>query len=185
MTWRTLRPYVLGFSIGLNVAFVGIWLFYSLPLRIVWDQPGGHRSSSVLSEKENPGWWFYHEKIGVSDTQWQDIEPDLKAFHRNAFEICRKLGNLRNQLLNHLAQPVLNQAAIDSINRKILALRDKKQTQMIEYFIGKKDLLTNAQQTRFFEALRKNPRCWKHARFLDNRSATPPAWKRKHTTKEP
>lgn len=166
------RNFLFGLSIGLNVAFLAVWGFFVLedlfeprrarkPHRRPEEVHGRDHGGRELARK------FYFKKIDVSDSQWKRIEPRLKNFHREAYELCREIGRKRNRLLE-----LVNEAAPDTeINRvreEIIGLRKSKQDKAIKYFEDKKKYLSAKQSERFFRLLSKKPRCRKHAAFLES-----------------
>jgi len=168
--WKT---FLFGLSIGLNIAFFAVWGFFALedtldryglveereqPREEKWDRKSDH----------SPGWWFYHKKLDASEEQWEKIKPRLKEFHRSSYELCKEIGRTRNELLAMVGDDQPDQQAIEAKKQEILELRRKKQSMAIDYFSGKKDVLTTKQQNRFFEMLQREPRCRKHARFLED-----------------
>lgn len=168
--WKT---FLFGLSIGLNIAFLAVWGFFVLEDTLdrygVVEEHHGTNNKHWDRDKRHGhggGEWFYREKLGVSETQWNKIEPRLKAFHRKAYDLCRKIGERRNELLGLIASDTTPDTAIKKKKEEILDLRRRKQTMAIDYFGEKKSQLTPSQQSTFFEMLRRKPHCEKHMRLL-------------------
>ncbi len=174
--WQRLRSPLLFLSLGMNVAFLvvlGFLYFTGFPggkKGLYHDRHPGHRTHEKHREKrpKDPGWRFYRHKVGVSETQWRNLRPDMEAFHRKAYRICRRIRKLRNEVLRALESADPDTAVIEQKEEKILQLKRRKQRLFIEYMRGKKQSLTPGQQERFFGMLRKGRNCDRHARFLED-----------------
>ncbi|MFB6355256.1 MAG: hypothetical protein ABEJ65_01925 [bacterium] len=176
--WDRVKIPLLFLSLGMNLAFLIVWgmvMFSGVEMEWIeqdghWKKYDKHHDKHDWKEKdEGPGYWFYRKKLGASDTQWRKIEPRLRAFHKEAFQLCRKIGKQRNKLLTKLAETNGDTEQLQAIKERILELRREKQEKSIRYFHGKKDVLTDEQASRLFRILRKKPRCEKHARFIPER----------------
>lgn len=174
--WQRLRSPLLFLSLGMNVAFLvvlGFLYFTGFPegkeARYRNVDPGRrtHKKHEQKKQKE-PGWGFYRHRVGVSETQWQNLRPDMEAFHRKAYRICRRIRNLRNDVLRTLESADPDTAVMERKEEEILQLKRKKQRLFVEYMRGKKQYLTPKQQERFFGMLRKGRDCDRHARFLED-----------------
>jgi Spy/CpxP family protein refolding chaperone len=146
--WRQIKPLLLILSIALNLAFVGVWLAYAAASRMESReapcQPGD--SQSV--------WCPLHRELNVTDQQWQQIEPRLRKFRASADEICRQISQLRMEIIDQLAAPETNLAAVKAKQDEILAGQRRMQVLVIEQLTGEKAVLTAEQQQRLFDMLR-------------------------------
>lgn len=174
--WKT---FLFGLSIGLNIAFFAVWGFFALEDTldrhgIVQEGKHGkykgdhHKKKWDGKKKHSAGWWFYHKKLDVTEEQWETIKPRLKEFHRSSYELCKEIGQARNELLALVGREDPDEEAIEAKKQAILDLRRQKQALAVDYFSGKKDVLNSDQRDRFFKMLRHEPRCKKHSRFLDS-----------------
>lgn len=179
--WQNIRSPLMFLSIGMNIAFL-------IVLALLWwpgftlesnpDRPdvrNAHRESSKprdppnTTDKKDPGWYFYTHKIGVSDTQWKQLRPDMEAFHGKAYELCLKIRRLRNDVLHLIEAPESNTGSIREKQQRIMDLKMKKHRMFVDYMTEKKQFLTPEQEKRFFGILRGGRDCDKHTRFLENK----------------
>jgi Spy/CpxP family protein refolding chaperone len=146
--WKQIKPLLLILSIALNVAFVGVWLVHAAASRVesreVPCKPGD--SQSV--------WCPLHRELNVNTEQWKEIEPRLRAFRVSADEICRQIGELRTGIIDQLAGPKPDLAAVKARQEEILAGQRKMQGLVIEQLVNEKKVLTTEQQQQLFEMLR-------------------------------
>jgi Spy/CpxP family protein refolding chaperone len=166
-------------SLGMNIAFLFVLGFFALPgIEVEYFEEREHEKydrddhkavSSRRKKRKKPGWYLYRKKIGVSDTQWQNIRHNMGQFHRNALKICRKISGLRNEILTLIEDPEPNRERIRKKESQIIRLRRKKHAMFLDYMSAKKNHLTRAQQEKFFAMLRGKKHCGQHARFLERK----------------
>jgi len=164
---------VFGLSIGLNVAFFAVWGFFTIEDYLEAGQDWKHENHQRQKwdrDKNDPAWWFYRKKLNVTESQWENLRPDLREFHRRAYRMCRKIGRIRNDLLGLIADGA-GTKRIESKKEEIIELRRRKQEMAIEYFRGKKEFLNTDQLAELFSVLRHKPRCAKHARFIESENS--------------
>lgn len=183
--WQKIRSPLLFLSLGMNLAFLIVLGFFYVPKfldshdkhRDHWDKKKKHAKKA--KDKE-PGWYLYRHKLGVSDTQWTNLRPDMEAFHEKAFEICKQIRKLRNKILRLIEAPETNEEAIKTAEDRIMELRQKKQRLFVDYMTEKKQYLDRDQERAFFGMLRKDRDCDKHAHFLENRGHSSHGKKHRH-----
>lgn len=147
--WKQIKPALVLLSIALNVAFVGVWLAHA----------GVFRGESP-QERCEPGdgdsvWCPLHRQLTVSVDQWKEIEPRLRAFRASADEICRQIRELRRGIIDQLAAPNPDLDAIQAKQGEILAGQRRMQSLVIDQLMAEKKVLTDEQQQRLFELLRR------------------------------
>lgn len=170
--WQNFKEPLLFLSLGINIAFVsviGFFLFtdFHMEYEDHWKHDK-HKQEMKTRHDRDPGWHFYTGKVGVSDTQWQNLRPDMEKFHGNAYEICKTIRTLRNGILKLIEDSESNSKLIQQKEEEIIDLKAKKQRMFVEYMNRKKQYLNRDQEKRFFEFLRKKKDCDKHARFLED-----------------
>jgi hypothetical protein len=174
--WEKARAPLLFFSLGFNAAFIillGLFLLPGLELTIFGvdksDRRDHHKKKklSKFNRDREPGWWLYKQKLGISDTQWKQLRPDMENFHARALEICKRIGLLHNELLRLIERSNTNTKALKRTEERILELKKKKQRMFVEYMTRKKKYLDDEQEERFFGMLRDDPECQEHNRFLE------------------
>ncbi|MBN2579670.1 MAG: periplasmic heavy metal sensor [Pirellulales bacterium] len=147
-------------SVALNVAFVGVWLVHLAAARTDYDQdrctPGD--GSSI--------WCPLHRELNVTPEQWSRIEPLLRAFRTEADEICRQMTDLRSEIIDLLATPDTDMAAVKAAQEDVLAGQRKIQELVISQLTAEKEILTPRQQSRLFEMLRNRTGCDRHGPLL-------------------
>ncbi|MFB6346731.1 MAG: hypothetical protein ABEK50_13325 [bacterium] len=171
--WRKIRTPLLFLSLGMNLAFLIVLGFFYFPgfpsdghhQHEGWEAKHGEEHRRKNQDRD-PGWSFYKHKIGVSDTQWANLRPDMEEFHGNALKICRKIRELRNKILSLIEDPDSNSGAIEQHEKQMAQLKKKKQELFVDYMIRKKHYLHPDQERQFFRILRGKRDCHKHARFL-------------------
>lgn len=159
----------------MNIAFLIVLVFFYVPEfwgpdgRHGWtkDHRDRHHEKTKRSEKD-PGWFLYKHKIGVSDTQWANLRPDMEEFHQQALKLCRQIKTLRNEILQLIKEPESHDETIQENKQEIMALKQQKQKMFIDYMTRKKRYLNRKQERRFFGMLQKGQDCDKHTRFLEH-----------------
>ncbi len=167
--WKT---FGLGLSIGLNIAFLAVWGFFVL--EDVFEGPRDWHKKKFHDRRHREqrkhhgiGWHFYHRELDVSDSQWKKIKPRMQRFHRKAYQICQKIGRLRNELLTQIGKQNPAREKIRQLKEEIVKLRRQKQELSVKYFRNKREVLNPQQQHRFFRFLQRKPRCEEHEKFLE------------------
>lgn len=133
-------------SIGLNVAFVAAWLACRIPGR-----GGGCHSIRAACPM--------HVRLGATEPQWREMETRLTAFRESSKPLCAEIQRYRSDLLNLVAEPVPDRAAIRAKQEQILKGQRQMQEKAIENLIGLSATLTPKQRKRLFELLRERTQC--------------------------
>jgi Spy/CpxP family protein refolding chaperone len=145
--WNNLRKPLLALSLGLNAAFIAVWLAHSVPGLIT-----GQRASKEIAEHAAVSSTF-HREIGVTPEQWEQIEPYIRQFRENTRGQRQTMGSLRGELLELLAAPVLDEKAIRSKQEEILAGQRRMQNLVIEHLLREREILSPNQVERLMQAL--------------------------------
>jgi Spy/CpxP family protein refolding chaperone len=146
--WKRMKPLLVILSIALNVAFVGVWLVYAAASR-----PESRDAPCQPGDSQSV-WCPLHRELNVTPNQWQKIEPQLRKFRTSADEICRQIGQLRIEIIDLLAVPEPNLAAVKAKQEEVLAGQRRMQALVIEQLTDEKAVLTAEQQQRLFDMLR-------------------------------
>jgi len=91
--WNLIRKPLLALSVGLNLAFVAIWLGHSIP---AWTT-GQKITNTIVGQSSVPS--VLHRKIGVTPEQWEQIEPIILDFREKALNQRQMITSLRAQLM--------------------------------------------------------------------------------------
>lgn len=144
--WKNLRKPLFALSLGLNLAFIAMWLIHSLsaPSDMGDLSPSGIDSGvpSVL-----------HREIGVTEDQWRKIEPLVLDFREKAGKQRQKISVLRSQLMGLLTMPNVDEAAIRETQEEILAGQCQMQNLVIDHLLKEKEFLSPEQGKRLMQSL--------------------------------
>lgn len=151
--WNNLRKPLFALSVGLNLAFVAVWLVHSL------SAPGDARGIS-RSKIDSTVPSALHREIGVTKEQWQKIEPLILDFREKASRQRQKISALRGQLMDLLTIPEVDEAAIQEKQEEILAGQRQMQNLVIDHLLKEKEFLSPEQGKRLMQSLCEQ---WRHA----------------------
>ncbi|MFW6107495.1 MAG: Spy/CpxP family protein refolding chaperone [bacterium] len=158
--WKKMKALLIVLSVGLNVAFVVAWAAHALPARAGSRRSGPHG-------KDGEGIWCpLHRDLGTSEEQWREIEPRLKQFQARSRELCRHVNRLRGEMIDLVAAPEPDRAAIEAKQNEVLAGQRKMQDLVIDHLLAEKQLLSPDQQKRLFEMIRQRSRCAGHGPMM-------------------
>lgn len=144
--WNNLRNPLFALSLGLNLAFIIMWMVHSLSV------PGDVRE---LFRKKIDGSIpsVLHREIGVTEDQWRKIEPLLLDFREKAGKQRQHVSALRGQLLDLLIKPEVDEAAIRKTQEEILAGQRRMQNLVIDHLLKEKEFLSPEQGKRLVQSL--------------------------------
>lgn len=149
--WHKVRPLLIILSIALNMAFVGTWIVGSLRQKAL----PGHGARCGTGEIWRP----LHRRLGLSDAQWREIEPRMRAFHDSTRARCGRMRALRSELIDLLAADRPDREAITAQQEAILAGQREMQERVIAHLLAEKQALTTEQQKKFFQMIRQRSGC--------------------------
>ncbi|NLF71898.1 MAG: periplasmic heavy metal sensor [Candidatus Anammoximicrobium sp.] len=145
--WQRTRPYLIVLSAALNLSFVGMWIAHAAPAR----SAGGPDSPAALREGV---WCPLHSELGVTQEQWQQIEPRLREFQASAGVLGEQIDRLRMEVIDLLAGPEPDLEAVRAKQEEILATKRVMQGKVAVHLLAEKQILTPEQQQRLFQTLR-------------------------------
>lgn len=143
---KKLGVFLILVSICLNVAFVAAWLAHRIPVR-------GCACHGIRTECP------MHVQLGATEPQWRDIDTRLAAFRESSKPLCAEIQRYRADLLNLVAEPTPDRAAIRAKQEQILKGQRQMQEKAIENLIGLSATLTPEQRKRLFDLLRERSQC--------------------------
>ena len=160
--WRKVGPLLVLLSVGLNLAFVGLWAKHAV---------GSRRSPSPCglcqdANGDSKVWCPLHRRLGTSVEQWRQIEPRLAAFRQSSQELCGKADERRAELIELFAVPQPDLEAIKLKQDEILVLQGQVQQLVIGQLLAEKQYLTPAQQKQLYELIRERSSCGQHGPML-------------------
>ncbi len=149
--WKKMKTVIviLIFSVALNTAFGAMWAIHRLPAHL--GCAGHEADSNAESCVSCP----LHSKLGMSEKQWQEIEPRLAEFQTSCQAICREIDRLRKELIDLIAAPQTDSEAIGAKQDEILAGQRRMQELLISHLLAEKEMLTPQQQKTLFEMIRQ------------------------------
>ena len=151
--WNNWQKPLLALSIGLNAAFIALWLAHAVP-ELIADQKklkSGSDDAAVPS--------IIHRQIGVKPEQWEQIGPHVRDFQRKAKDQRRMIRALRGQLMELLASPTVDERAIKAKQEEILSGQRQMQNFVIELLLKEKEILTPEQQRALLEVIHQHCNC--------------------------
>lgn len=146
--WNNLRQPLFALSLGLNLAFIAMWLVHTLSLSAPGDAGG---LSPTEFDDSVPS--VLHREIGVTEEQWRKIEPLLLDFREKAGKQRQEISALRGQLMDLLTMPDVDEAAIGKTQEEILAGQRRMQNLVIGHLLKEKEFLSPEQGKRLLQSL--------------------------------
>jgi Spy/CpxP family protein refolding chaperone len=145
--WSHLRKPLLALSLGLNLAFIAIWLAHAAPDWI----PGPKAPEKSADATAVPS--ALHRDIGVTPDQWKQIAPIIHDFREKAGKQRQMITSLRGQLMDLLAMPVVDETDIRSKQEEILDGQRQMQNLVIGHLLAEKAILSPHQAEKLMHSL--------------------------------
>lgn len=172
--WRKATFYLVLASLGLNLAFVGVWVAHA------WPSGAAGRPQPVSTV-----WCPLHRALEVTPEQWAEIEPRLREFQAAVGELCRRTDAMRSEVIDLIAAEEPDLDTIRAKQEEILATKRQIQRLVVEQLTAERESLTPEQQQQLFTMLRERTGCAADppmsgrrrgglGRVLQHRDATPP-----------
>ena len=140
------KRFLIALSVGLNLAFVGLWAIHAMP---------GCRSRGDREEV----WCPLHRQLGATPEQWREIEPAMLAFQARAREFCGEAGRLRLELIELLAAETPDKEEIAKKQAEIHERQRRMQELVVEHLLQTRETLTPEQRKTLFDMLRRKAGC--------------------------
>jgi len=172
--WKKATFYLVLASLGLNLAFVGVWVAHAWP---------AHAANQPQPEPEV--WCPLHRALEVTPQQWAEIEPRLQEFQASVGALCSQTDVMRSEVIDLIAAEQPDLAAIRAKQDEILATKQQIQRLVVEHLLAEREVLTLEQQQQLFAMLRHRTGCAADppmsgrprgglGRILQQHGATPP-----------
>lgn len=146
--WKNATFYLILASLGLNLAFVGVWAAHAWAARAA-NQP----------QPEPAVWCPLHRALEVTPQQWTEIEPRLRRFQATVGELCSRTDAIRSEVIDAIAADEPDLDAIRAKQEEVLATKRQIQQLVVEHLLAEKELLTPQQQRQLFTMLRERTNC--------------------------
>lgn len=151
--WKKMKIAILIFSVALNASFVTMWAIYALPKH--FGRTGLKEDSNAKNCVSCP----LHRKLGMSEKQWQEIEPRLIEFKTSSQTVCREVNQMCKEIIDLIAAPQTDFEAIRAKKDEILAGQRRMQELVISQLLAEKEILTPQQQKSLFDMIRQQRDC--------------------------
>ena len=130
-------------SVTLNVAFVVGW---------------GVRAARASSDRATAaGGTSLQQQLDLTPAQRRQVEPLLEEFRKASSPVIQQVSQQRRELLDLLAVPQSDMPRIQEKQREIQAGQQRCQDLVVAHILAEKQILTPAQQGRYFDLLRQYP----------------------------
>ena len=153
--WKKIAPLLIVLSVALNLAFVGVWAVRAIAAH-QW-------SRGTCGPGEAGGMWCpLHRSLGVTQDQWQKVEPRLAEFQEKSQTLCQDVERMRTELIDLLASPQTDPAAVAAKQEEILNGQKRMQDLVVKQLLAEKEVLTQDQQKALFNMLLRRGGCGGH-----------------------
>jgi Spy/CpxP family protein refolding chaperone len=164
---RSTRTLLIVLSVALNIAFVTVWALHRLPLGCRHHAARGRARGM---ESVCP----FHERIQATPAQRQEIESRLEAFRNASMPLCMEVNKHRLELIDLLAAPEPDRAAITAKQQQIADGQNQMQERVIANLLEMKAALTPEQQKTLFDTIRARSDCAGHGPMAMGMGTNPP-----------
>ncbi len=130
-------------SVTLNVAFIAGW-----SIRAVCAASGGTPSAGPAT---------LQQQLDLTPSQWRQIGPLLEDYQKASSTIMHQVTQRRRELLDLLAASQPDLQRIQEKQREIQTGQRQCQDLTITHVLAEKQILTPAQQEKYFDLLRQYP----------------------------
>ena len=139
-------------SLIFNIVFIGMWIVHAAPRHLIKHYRCG--------AAENAHHVCAMQKaLSMNDSQWSILRPAMDSFREKISALSRKIAKNRSELLDELEKTPTDSAAISACHERILACQKNMQALVAGHILKEKEMLTQDQRQRYFNALRKNMTC--------------------------
>ena len=164
---RSTRTLLIVLSVALNIAFVAVWALHRLPLGCGHHAARGPAGGTQFACP-------FHERINATAAQRQEIESRLEAFRKTSMPLCMDVNRHRLELIDLLAAPEPDRAAIAAKQQQIAEGQNQMQERVIANLLEMKTTLTPEQQKALFDTIRERSGCAGHGPMMMGMGTNPP-----------
>ena len=152
---RSTRTLLIILSVALNLAFVTVWTLHRLSL-------GCRHHAARVPARGMESACPFHERIQATPAQRQEIESRLETFRKASMPLCMEVNKHRLELIDLLAAPQPDRAAIAAKQQQIADGQNQMQERVIANLLDMKATLTPDQQKTLFDTIRTRSDCAGH-----------------------
>ncbi|GEM_PF-5950773 len=98
---------------------------------------------------------FYFEELNISEEQWEELRPLVESYRENWTKKCMEITHYRRELLTRLEH---NQPIDELLNRVVEGQREMQEI-VLNHIDSQRPILTDEQERRYFEILRRHTSC--------------------------
>ena len=138
---ENLRRLAILFSVVLNVAFLGTYLYTAAPRWVGREQPRGDG--------------LPYQALHLTQSQERKFDPVRREFHTRVQEVGSEIKREQLRLVDLLAQPNQDPGSVRAIQEKILGLQRGMQDVVIGHLMEESAIFTADQRVQFFRILRE------------------------------
>jgi Spy/CpxP family protein refolding chaperone len=158
--WKRIAPLLIVLSVGLNIAFAGVWAAHVIRGHWAgWGRCGGE-------DPRGDVWCPLHRRLGVTDEQRRQLEPRLAEFRRRSRAICAEMNRLRTELIDLIAAEPPDRPAIAGKQEEIRAGQRQMQQLVVEHLLAEKEVLNAEQEKELFDLMRQPSACLGPGRMM-------------------
>jgi Spy/CpxP family protein refolding chaperone len=141
------------------VAFVASWALHRLPLAC-------RHHAAAASAAETQFTCPLQQRIQATPAQRKEIETHLQTFRTNSMPLCMEVNKHRLELIDLLAAPEPDRAAIQAKQQQIMDGQSQMQERVIAALLEMRTTLTPEQQKTLFDTIRERSNCAGHGPFM-------------------
>lgn len=147
-------PLLVALSLTLNIAFITTWVVVTF----------SQRSVPVHTMKTETGkiWCPLHRQLGLNDSQWNKIEPQMRTFQDSTRTLCKNMRILRAGLIDLITTDVSDTIAIKKQQHEIAKGQQLMQQMVLDHLMKEKENLTKEQWATLTKLLREQMGCDGH-----------------------
>ncbi|MBI5444723.1 MAG: periplasmic heavy metal sensor [Deltaproteobacteria bacterium] len=140
---ENLRRIAILFSVVLNVAFLGTYLYREVPRWAGGSQPAPH------------GGPLPYQALHMTEAQQRKFEPIRQRFHARMKEVGGEIKQEQLRLVDLLAQPEQDLESVRATQERIRELQRVMQDAVIGHLVEEGAFFTAEQRAQFFGILRE------------------------------
>lgn len=161
---RNLVLIILALSLALNTAFM---ITCAVRGGDVHGLDTGSGRPAVGDNKEI--WSPPHRSLGVTEKQWQKIEPHMREFLRTMKRRHERISEMRREMLDVLFSPGVDREAMEEQQDEVLKAFRRTQNVVLDHVLTERQYLTDTQEEKLKRMLQR--------RMMDSRPCRPPGGK--------
>lgn len=145
---RKSTQWLLILSVAFNIGLVGSWAG-----RAAVEHWRSERSRTQRV------WCPLHRDLGLSDEQWEMVEPKLQEFRTTSQALCRDIRRRQAELIDMIAAGRPHPDTLAARQEEILSRQRRLQGLIIEHLLAEKEVLSVEQQSALFDLMRRRCGC--------------------------